>query len=362
MKVLILHTDFRDPGGVASYYTKLRDRFKVSVDHFIVGRRPDEKGLVAKIYRMVSDYSRFVLALKKSQYEIIHINPSLDFKAFVRDGVFLLLARFLGKKTIVFFRGWQKSFETTIKRNRLWLFKLLYGGADVFIVLSEEFKKTLKAWGCTQPIHREVTIVDDGAINGFDIREALLERLQSDSWRVLFLSRIVRTKGVYETIEAVSILQSKYPNIELVVAGDGEELEDVKSFAGNDSISNVTFTGYVTGEKKKQLLENAHIMCYPTYYGEGMPNTIIESMAFGLPIITRPVGGVKDFFKNEEHGFASTSKKPQVIADSIEKLLLNQELYSTISLNNYHYAQSNFLASDAALRLERIYESLLRNA
>jgi glycosyltransferase involved in cell wall biosynthesis len=85
-------------------------------------------------------------------------------------------------------------------------------------------------------------------------------------------------------------------------------------------------------------------------------------MAFGLPIITRPVGGVKDFFKNEEHGFASTSKEPQVIADSIEKLLLDQELYSTISLNNYHYAQSNFLASDAALRLEKIYESLLRDA
>ena len=102
------------------------------------------------------------------------------------------------------------------------------------------------------------------------------------------------------------------------------------------------------------------IACFPTY-GEGLPGSIIEAIAYGLPVITRPVGGLVDFFKNEEHGFITDSLDPNIFADLIERLFLDRELYNRISLSNYQYAQNNFLASNAALRLETIYKELFKN-
>jgi glycosyltransferase involved in cell wall biosynthesis len=300
--------------------------------------------------------------LKKDECEIVHVNPSLAFKALLREGIFLLLTRMYKKKAIVFFRGWQKSFESSIGHSGLWLFRFLYGKIQAFIVLSEEFKNTLEAWGFTQPIYHEVTVTDDDALQGFDIHKTITERLKSENWHILFLSRIFLEKGIYQTIEAVSILRTKYPRIQLIVAGDGAELQRVKSFVRNRSICNVSFAGHVRGEEKTKLLKSAHVLCFPTHHGEGLPNTVVESMAFGLPIVTRLVGGIADFFHNGEHGFATTSKEPKVFAHLLETLYIDKELYKTISFCNYEYAKSNFLAAHAVLRLEDIYRSVMINS
>lgn len=358
MKVLISHPDFKDPGGVANYYRKLRNKFRVPVENFVIGRRPTERGTNSKVWRMWRDYGRFARCLKSEQYDLVHVNPSLDFKSFLRDGIFLLIARKYRISTLVFFRGWQKSFEQTLARNGLWLLKLLYGKANAIIVLSEDFKKVLRTWGFTQPIYREVTIVDDDDLAGFDVHQTLLERERAQKWRVLFLARLVKQKGIYETIEAVSLLQQRYPTLELVVAGDGAELAGAKSLVRERSIPNVTFTGYAAGREKYRLFERVHIFCFPSYYGEGMPNAVAEAMAFGLPVVTRPVGGIADFFQNGVHGFATHSKEPKILADLLERLRADKKLYRDISLHNYHYAQSHFLASRAAERLEQIYNSI----
>lgn len=361
MKVLILHPDFKDPGGVAKYYLKLKNKFSITVDHHIIGKRPGEKGRIVKISRFFYDYSRFVRALRTNHYDVIHINPSLDFKSIFRDGIFAWLARLHGKKIVVFFHGWGKPVEMIIERYGLWLFKLLFGGANSFIVLAKQFENVLKSWGIKQQIYREVMTIDDSTFAEFDVNGPLVESQKSAMWRILFLSRVVKEKGIYETISAFSLLKNKYPNLELVVAGDGDELENAKSFVNDHAIPNVSFPGYVNGEDKNRLYKSSHIFCFPTYYGEGLPNTIVESMAFGLPIVTRPVGGIADFFKNGEHGFLTNSQKPKELANLIERLLVDRELYRKISLINYQYAQLNFLASQAALRLEKIYKSLLAN-
>ena len=361
MKVLILHPDFRDPGGVAAYYYKLKDKFTLPMDHFITGQRPQENVLLSKLSRMIYDYARFVMLLRKNRYDLVHVNPSLDPKSFLRDGIFLLVARMCRKKTIAFFHGWQKIFESRLERYGLWVYKFLYGKTNAFIVLSEEVKKIHEGWGFTHPIYREVTVTEDDDLEGFDIHKTISERQVAEKWRVLFISRIVKEKGIYETIKAVFLLQDRYPMIELIIAGDGDELDSAKTFVNKNAIPNVIFTGYVKGKEKKRLFKSAHIFCYPTYYGEGLPLTVTESMSFGLPVLTRPVGGIADFFKNRKHGFLTHSKNPKVFADFIERLFLDEELYKRISLFNYRYAQRNFLASQAALRLEQIYENVLMN-
>jgi glycosyltransferase involved in cell wall biosynthesis len=359
MKVLILHPDFADPGGVSSYYRKLKGNYAFPVEHYITGRRPGENGRLAQAVRLIQDYAKFLLKVGSGNHDIVHVNPSLDPRSFLRDGVFVILARLFNKKTVAFFHGWDDAFAEKITDDGARRFKYLYGNADAIVVLAEKFKKKLESWGCKQPIYREVIVMDDDVFNGFDIERGIEDRLKSEKWRILFLSRVVREKGIYETIEAVSMLAGKYPQIELVVAGDGKELENVKSFVKEKAAPNIIFAGYVTGEDKYRLLKSSHVFFFPTYYGEGFPNTIVEAMTFGLPVVTRPVGGIADFFRNGEHGFATESKDPAVFAAILEDLLKDRQLYRRISLFNRQYAKENLLASQAALRLEKVYETVL---
>jgi glycosyltransferase involved in cell wall biosynthesis len=89
-----------------------------------------------------------------------------------------------------------------------------------------------------------------------------------------------------------------------------------------------------------------------------MPNTVVEAMGFGLPVITRLEGGMVDFFRNGVHGYATHSKDPRVFTDFMQTVLGDRELYRTMALNNFNFAQTHFKASQAARRLESIYAAV----
>ena len=360
IKVLITHPDFNDPGGVANYYKKLANKFKIPVKHFIIGSRPEEHGVINSFFRLLTDFIVFFITMITYKPDVVHVNPSLDFKSFLRDSMFLLIAKIFRKKTIVFYRGLNPSFQEEISKTKMWLYRYVLRNTDASIVLSKKFYETLISWGYVNSIYREVTVIDDEALNGLKIHELFVKRTKREKWIILFLARIIKEKGIYETIDAFRILQKKHSNFELNIAGDGEELKNVEKYVCDNSIENINFKGYVKGDEKSTLFENANIFCFPSYWGEGMPNSVIEAMAFGLPVVTRSVGGLVDFFKNKKHGFITGSKDPEEFAGFIEKLYQDKNLYENISNTNYLFAQEKFLASGAAKRLEDIYKSITK--
>jgi len=355
-KVLILHRDLNWLGGIEAYYAKIKDKFVYPVSHFVIGRRTGETGRFRQIFRMVGDYFRFVAVLLKRRPDIVHVNPSLEFESMFREGIFLMIARMMRRKTLVFIRGWQIPFEKQIDRH-VWLFRLFYGRTDAFIVLSQEFKATLRRWGITNPIFCEVTIADDTLLNDFNISQEVSGRLERP-WKVFFASRLMRVKGIYEVIDAVAMVQKEFPDTGLVIAGNGEELEPAKAYVAEKGIAGIEFAGYLRGDPYFRLFKEVHALCFPTQHGEGMPNVVVEAMALGLPVVTRKVGGIADFFENGRHGFVTMGTDPAEFAGYIIRLRGDRELYRSISMNNYEFARKTFLASSAARRLEEIYQTL----
>ena len=360
MNVLILRRDYDVLGGAEKYFLKIKDKFTEPIEHFTMGRRPGERGGFSFVTRLAGDYFRLMLLLKKKQFDVIHINPSIHQKSFFRDGIFHLLCKLFGQKTLIFFRGWHPGFEATLDRHP-WMFRLLYGRANGFIVLSTDYERMVRAWGARAPVFREVTIADDDELMRFDVERQIAIREQSNEWRILFAASVIRDKGIYELVQAVSRLQKEVKGVKLIVAGDGKELEAIKRYAKSLGITNAVFTGYITGEEKDNLFKTSHIFCLPTYY-EGFPNAVVEAMAVGLPVVTRTVGGLRDFFVNRTHGFATESKDPNVFADFLKELIDDRDLYRRVSLNNYRYVQQHLLASQAAIRLQGIYRAVAQNS
>ena len=357
-KVLIVHPDFSRLGGIENYYLKLKPHFQISFESFGNSQRPGESGWLSRIKRIIGDYYRYWQKLSSPELEIVHLNPSLDTKMFYRESLFLLMAKLKRKKTLVFFHGWNRAFEARIDRTRGRLFRVLYGRSDAFIVLANTFAEALKRWGIRKPVYNEVIVINDDVVEQFDLSSTVAQRVASQQPKLLFPSRLLKTKGLDITIKALKLIQETHPEYGLDVAGDGEYLEVARELVKTLDVKHVNFTGILSGNDLHRLFHRANILCFPTQHDEGFPNTIVEAMAFALPVVTRPVGGIADFFQAGEHGYISTSTDEADFAQMLLKIINDVELYRKIAKTNFAYAQNNFLASQATRRLENIYLSL----
>lgn len=361
LRILLNTVSLDIEGGVAHYFSVVRPFLGQGVEYFTIGPR-GEKGILSVIVRMIKDYLGFIRKLRTEDYDLVHLNPSLLSRAIVRDGIFLLIAKAMGKKVIVFMHGWDKRFERVLRQNFLSLFRMTYLKADAFIVLSSEFRDKLVDMGYRNLAFTETTVVDEAIFTRTD-EEIVRSRkpLHNGEFKILFLSRIEREKGIYEAIDAFAIMRSTYPRAKLTVAGDGGELLNVRAYVRNRGIEGVEFTGYIRGEAKNIVFAGADVFLLPTYYGEGMPIAVLEAMAYGLPVITRPVGGIKDFFEDGKMGFVTQSKSPEDYARILCDLAFDNDLRSKIRAHNIAYAKDRFTASKVASRINEIYRKVLVN-
>ena len=131
-----------------------------------------------------------------------------------------------------------------------------------------------------------------------------------------------------------------------------------RQYVTDQQIPDVIFTGYITGEEKNKAFSQAHVYVLPTW-GEGMPISVLEAMAYGLPVITRPVGGIKDFFNDGKMGYVTESRDPECFAELLESVMLNPEQALNMSNFNRNYAEEHFSADKVAGRIKRIYAELI---
>lgn len=353
LKILIVTTDPNKSGGVANYYKILSGNFSGKVDYFIMGSRTDKDGVISDIKRLLKDYKNFRKKIIAHKYDIIVLNPTLDLKAVIRDGRFILLARkYSSARLIVFWRGFYLDFfDNYIKKSFRRIFSYVFFKADAHIVLGTIFKDRLLSIGYRSPVYCETTIVGESFITDD------FKKIQKDRFTILFLARIEKDKGIYEAINTFNIVKEKYKNTNLVIAGNGFEMDQAKKYVADHHIEDIQFLGDVRGNEKFKAFEDSDVYLFPSYY-EGMPNSVLEAMAMGLPVVTRNVGGLADFFKHEEMGYITDSYEPGDLATYIEKLYADIKLRERISKTNKQYAKENFSMPVVIKRLEKIFNDV----
>ncbi len=357
MRIILLTQDISLQGGVANFFNVIKDKFRFPVDYFFTGSRHPSESSARTLFRFISDYYRYVQKVRS--YDLVHLNTSLKIKSFVRDGLFLLLSGLYGKKCLLFIHGWDKHFEQKLEKYFLWLYKLLYFRADCILVLSSEFRSKLQEWGFDKPVFLFTTVVDDQLLNGFGEEQIRAKFLHpKDHLDILFLARLEKEKGVYILLDAFAGLQKSYPHLRLTIAGDGSEYDNARRYAEEQDIVNVVFPGIVQGREKKALLQKADIFCFPSYYGEGMPTNVLEALAFGLPVVTRAVGGLLDFFENGKMGYMTDSRDPEEFARLMKTFIEDDKLRQQTALYNHRYASTHFLASRVVAELEKVYREI----
>ncbi|MFI5185141.1 MAG: glycosyltransferase family 4 protein [Chitinophagales bacterium] len=359
-KVLILGPDLRQPGGVAAIYKTLQLEKTEGINYFAVNRPRPQSG-IGTLLRLIGKYWKFIVEVRRGHYKLIHINPSLQRKSFYRDAGFIIIARLLKRKTLVFFHGWRDVYEKKIVASKLksYLFRISYAKVDKFIVLSKIFKEKLIGLGvpATKEFFIGSSVADSSHLNELDLNQKFCSYAKQVNF--LFLSRIEKEKGIYIAIDAFALFSKNHPEKKacLVVAGDGSELVLVKEYVKNGNITGVNFLGNVSGEAKKKVLFESHVMIFPSYT-EGLPNCILEGMLYGMPIISRMTGGIPDVIEQGVNGYLSESLRPEVFADFLFFLASDKNLYETISLNNHNIAVKKYTTEKVREHILKIYEEV----
>ncbi len=335
LNVLVLSRKFRGGGGVANFVSMLVNHpvELVRWTHFQIGDPNRQRHDLFKAARPVIDIARLLARLRRRDIDCLYINPSMNWRAFARDGLLLMAAQAAGQRnTVVFFHGWDASFAKTVNRRPVYRFLLnrVYGTASAVIVLAGDFKKQLTKLGLDPDRIFVTTTMFDGSIfKGITVQKDLQRP------RLLFLSRFIKEKGVFELLEALPRILERFPDVELVLAGDGPARSEMEEYVRSHALSaSVQFTGYLTGTRKAEVLKSSALFVFPTRHPEGCPVSLLEAMAAGLPIVTTLVGGISEIFSDRTNGILLNTASPNEIADAVIRLLADPEWRKQIGDRN----------------------------
>ncbi len=156
----------------------------------------------------------------------------------------------------------------------------------------------------------------------------------------VFISRILKEKGIDQYLDAAEFIRKKYPNTKFHICGFCEDdYEEKLNKFQDDGI--IEYHGMVHDIKK--IYERVHCTIHPTYYPEGMSNVLLESAACGRPIITTDRSGCKEIVDDGINGFIVDQQNSQDLISKIEKFLgLSYEDKKNMGLAGRRKVESQF--------------------
>jgi len=199
--------------------------------------------------------------------------------------------------------------------------------------------------------------------SGIDLEDySYIEAPTNGKLTVIFTGRMVKEKGVCDLIDAAELLKSKYSDkIKFILCG---RLTPNKSGVSNEYLKYHCDGEYICwlGERNdvKHLLEQSHIMAFPSYYREGVPKSLIEASAIGRPIITCNSTGCRDVVDDGINGFLVPPKNPIEIANALIKLFNDTDLRIKMGKAARDKAMKEFSINEVVAIHMNIYNNLLK--
>lgn len=155
----------------------------------------------------------------------------------------------------------------------------------------------------------------------------------------LMISRMIKSKGVFEYCECARIVRQKYPNAVFNYLGvEGPlKLADIKEYIDDGSIN---YLG--TAKDVRPYIEDCGVFVLPSYYGEGLPMSIMEAEAVGRGVITCDTVGCRDTVINEYNGFLIPKCNVQELVKKVIWMIENPKKVVEIGCNSRKFAEENF--------------------
>lgn len=167
--------------------------------------------------------------------------------------------------------------------------------------------------------------------SGVNLKEYQVSEYPDDSTvKFLFLSRILKEKGIDYYLGSATAIKAKYTNVEFHICGFSEDEYTGKLDELNQN-GTVIYHGMI--HNVRDFLKDIHCVIHPTYYPEGISNVLLESCASGRPIITTDRSGCREVVDNGINGYMVRCQNQEDLNEAIERFLqLSYEQKKTMGL------------------------------
>jgi glycosyltransferase involved in cell wall biosynthesis len=225
------------------------------------------------------------------------------------------------------------------------------------LVRSDSLRRALVNFGCSPKkieIHRTGIPLEE-----FPYRERIFPK--DGEWRLVQAGRLIEKKGLPVTLRAFASFVRRFPKAMLTIAGEGPLLNELQHLARELNISKrVSFTGFISQAELRDVYYRSHIFVHPSQTGhdgnqEGVPNSMLEAMASGLPVFATDHGGIPEAVENRITGLLVPERDDEALALALIDATQNSALFSSIARSGVESVGKNFNLQRQAQRLEEIY-------
>jgi glycosyltransferase involved in cell wall biosynthesis len=285
--------------------------------HFQVGSEGRRETALQKWMRFTFSPVHLALLLRRTGAAVVHLNISLEPKAYWRDLVYSIVARLLGRRVVIqvhggamprdFFRG--HAFLT-------WILRRFLVSSDAVSVLSSAELAAYRKFDPRIKVHLVPNAIDPSGLDG-RTRSCNADR----PLRLVYVGRLVRTKGLFEVVEAMTELKRSKRDVSLCIAGEGPDQAALMAAVQKAGLGDcIRFLGSVFDAEKWRLWLDSDVFVFPTYHREGLPYSLLEAMAAGCVPVTTPVAAIPDVMKNRQHGLFVPANDALALATAVAAL------------------------------------------
>ncbi len=294
-------------------------------------------------------FLKFIFLLLFQRFDIVHIH-TVDYTSFWEKCAFILAAKCRGPGVVLHVHAarFDAFYRDSSPRVQSWI-RYFLQRCDRILVLSSSWQKFFSA---VIPA-RKVCIVP----NGIDLTP-FQHVAPAPQRAVLFLGEISARKGIDDFLHAIAEIQQQGHDFCYHIIGPGE-IDRAKKMAARLGLKpHYTFWGPKTGAEKVGLLRSGSCLVLPSY-AEGLPISILEAFACGLPVISTRVGGIPEMITGGENGFLLQPGDVTKMAEFIVRVMTDAPLYRRLSANNLKLAREIYDINAAARRIVRVYAQML---
>jgi glycosyltransferase involved in cell wall biosynthesis len=310
-------------------------------------------------FSIVKGFFQIYRLIKEKRFDIVHSHTSVGG----------LIGRVAGKLAGVPVVIWSiHGFASHEGQNRfkkyifLLIEKVLDKFTDHYVAVSEALKKE----GIQNRIltSNKVTVIHNGIeLRNYNKNFNVIQKkkeLGIEMSRTIIgtVTRFEPQKAIHDFLVAVSYVKKIYPDIKVVIAGDGPLRREIEKLINDLKLNdNITLLGW--RNDVPEILAVLDIFCQSSLW-EGCPMVLLEAMAVGKPIIATNVGGVKEIVEDDNTGILVPPADPKAMADAIVKLINNKEKAIEMGMSGRRRVESFFNMDSMLAQYEKLYQDLLK--
>jgi colanic acid/amylovoran biosynthesis glycosyltransferase len=247
-------------------------------------------------------------------------------------------------------RGHDPSYEAKLRE--------LLQTATLVLARSHSLQDRLLELGCPpEKLRMNRTGIPLNQFEYFERQQPL-----NNAWRFVQACRLIEKKGLDDALHAFARFVTKYPRATFTIAGEGPLLPQLEALRDKLGLrEQVTFTGFLKGNELCKLYDRSHIFIHPSRITadgnqEGIPNSMLEAMATGLPVIATQHGGIPEAVRNGITGLLVPERDIDGLHDAMLSLAQTPFLWKTMSAEAGADMQMNFESTAQIAKLEAVYD------